>query len=159
MTTTPPQLRDLLLRYDPAVQSLAVGLRQVVLEELSPCHEYILSMPSKVVAVYSSSVKALADGICCVAIFRSHVTLVFYHGVDLTDRHGWLRGSGKVMRHIRVERPADLERPALRAYLRQARRLSGLRNVRRSPPEAVITRVKNAGAARKTRRPQWPRLF
>jgi hypothetical protein len=37
----PPELLDFLYQYDRPVQTLALGLRQVVHEEMAPCHEYI----------------------------------------------------------------------------------------------------------------------
>lgn len=156
MINVPDALVDLLYRYDPPVRSLGLGLRELVLKELAPSHEYVFSMPSKLVLIYGSSERVLADGICSIASFRQHVTLIFHHGVDLDDTHGMLRGSGKAMRHIRVERAEDLARPELKAYLRQARKLSDLSRHRRSPATAVVTRFKSSATAK---RDQFPRLF
>lgn len=44
MTKPPRELFEFLHRYDPAIQSLALGLRKVILEEMSPCHEYIFEI-------------------------------------------------------------------------------------------------------------------
>lgn len=149
------ELREFLYRYDPTVQSIGLGLRTVVLEEMAPCFEYIFAMRSKVVLLYGSSEKVLADCVCSIAIFRRHATLIFHRGVDLRDPHHLLRGTGKALRHIRVEDLQDLDRPELRLYLRQARRRSSLRNRRRTTPDDVITRVKRAP----TRRQDLPRMF
>jgi Domain of unknown function (DU1801) len=155
MSKPPPELIEFLHAYQPSVQSIGLGLRQLVLEEMAPCHEYIFPMRSKVVLLYGSSKKVLADCVCSIAIFRRHATLIFHRGVDLTDKHHLLQGSGKALRHIRVEHLEELDRPELRAYLRQARRRSPLRARRRANPEDVETTVKK----RATRRPEFPRMF
>jgi hypothetical protein len=155
MAQPPSVLREFLYRYEPTVQSIGLGLRTVVLEEMAPCFEYIFAMRSKVVLLYGSSEKVLADCVCSIAIFRRHATLIFHRGVDLTDPHHLLRGTGKALRHIRVEHLQDLDRPELRRYLRQARRRSALRSRRRTTPEDVITRIKSAP----TRRQDFPRMF
>jgi len=155
MAQPPSLLREFLYRYEPTVQSIGLGLRTVVLEEMAPCFEYIFAMRSKVVLLYGSSERVLADCVCSIAIFRRHATLIFHRGVDLTDPHHLLRGTGKALRHIRIEHLQDLDRPELRRYLRQARRRSALRSRRRTTPEDVITRIKRAP----TRRQDFPRMF
>jgi len=83
------------------------------------------------------------------------VTLSFHEGIELKDPDGLLRGTGKTLRHIRVERLAELERPAIRRFLRQARRLSPLKRKPRTTPDDVITRIKEKPADRKA----FPRMF
>ena len=142
MTTPPRELLEFLYRYDPAIQSLAVGLRKVILEEMAPCHEYIFAMRSKVVLLYSATERVIADCICSIGVFSRHVTLAFHRGADLEDARGILQGKGKAMRHIRLNRLSELDRPELRAYLRQARKRAGLKRPRRRTAAGVVTRVK-----------------
>ncbi len=73
----PPELLEFLYQYDGRVQTLALGLRQVVHEEMAPCHEDIFAMRSKVVLLYSATERVIADGICNIAVFTRHVTLGF----------------------------------------------------------------------------------
>ena len=40
----PAELIQFLAKHDPAIHSLALGLRQVVLDAIAPCHEYIFQM-------------------------------------------------------------------------------------------------------------------
>ena len=155
MARVPSELHEFLYRYDPAVQSIGIGLRTIVLEEMAPCFEYIFAMQSKVVLLYGSSEKVLADCVCSIAIFRRHATLTFHRGVDLNDTHHLLQGTGKALRHIRIEQLQELDRPALRLCIRQARRRSPLRSRRLTTPDDVITRIKRSP----TKRPDFPRLF
>src|SRR5207237_63469 len=108
-------------KYDPPVQSLALGLRRLVLQEMTPCHEYIFDMRSKVVLLYGTSERVLADCVCSIAVFRRHATLMFHRGVDLADTFGMLQGTGKAMRHIQFRHLSELDRPEIRGYLKQAR--------------------------------------
>jgi hypothetical protein len=142
MTKPPHELLEFLYRYDPAIQSLALGLRKVVLEELAPCHEYIFDMRSKVVLVYGATDRVIKDSICFIGVFAKHVTLTFKRGTDLDDRSGALKGTGKAMRHLTLKKLSELDRPEIRALLRKARKLAGLRRLRRPTADDVVTRVK-----------------
>jgi hypothetical protein len=50
----------------------------------------------------------------------SGVTVGFTYGKAFEDRFGLLRGSAKHSRHVRIRTPAELNRAALRYYLKQA---------------------------------------
>jgi hypothetical protein len=152
MTNPPRELVEFLFRYDGAIQSLALGLRKVVHEEMAPCHEYIFEMRSKVVLLYGATERVIADGICNIGVFTRHVTLGFPHGADLEDRAGALQGTGKGMRHIRLEKLSDLDRPEIRRSLRQARKHAGLKRRRPGADDEVVTRVKQNSPPK---RPAW----
>lgn len=152
MTPPPRELLEFLYRYDQGIQSLSLGLRTVIHEEMAPCHEYIFEMRSKVVLLYGATERVIADGICNIGVFRRHVTLGFTRGADLDDVAGVLKGTGKAMRHLTLERLSDLDGPELRAFLRQARTLAGLKRRRRAgAAEKVTTRVKQKSTAT-----SWP---
>jgi hypothetical protein len=146
-TKPPPELLEFLYRYDPAIQSLALGLRKVVLEEMAPCHEYIFSMRSKIVLLYSATARVVKDCICSIGVFTRHATLAFHRGTDLDDTKGVLQGTGKAMRHIKVTRLSELDRPEIRAYLRQARKRVPVTWPREHTTENVVTRVKRNSAS------------
>ena len=156
MTRPPRELLEFLDRYDPGIQSLALGLRKVVHEEMAPCHEYIFEMRSKVVLLYGATERVIADGICNIHVFARHVNLGFPRGADLDDPAGVLQGTGKAMRHITVKKLSDLDRPEIRPYLRQARKNAGLKRQRHRTADEVVTRVKQKSPAR---RPAWPQTF
>jgi hypothetical protein len=108
-------------------------------------------MRSKVVLLYGASEKVIADGICSIGVFRQHVTLTFVEGVELDDPRHLLRGSGKIMRHLRINAVEDLAGDELRGFLRQARSLAGLPSPQGADRDKITTRVKRS-AARKARR-------
>jgi len=156
MTRPPGELLEFLHRYDSGVQALALGLRKVIHEEMAPCHEYIFQMRSKVVLLYGATERVIADGICSISVFARHVTLGFTRGTDLDDPAGVLQGTGKGMRHITLKKLSDLDRPEVRAQLRQARKRAGLKRRRHRTGDEVQTRVKQKSLAT---RPAWPQTF
>ena len=91
----PPELLDFLYQYDRQVQTLALGLRQVVHEEVAPCHEYIFAMRSKVVLLYGATEHVIADGFAISGSLPGHVTLGFPRGADLKDPGGSLQGTAR----------------------------------------------------------------
>ena len=156
MTKPPRELLEFLYRYDPAIQSLALALRKLVHEEMAPCHEYIFEMRSKVVLLYGATERVIKDGICNIGVFARHVTLGFPRGKDLDDPPGLLEGTGKAMRHVRLKKLSELDRPEIRAYLRQARKRAGLKRRCHRTADEVVTRVKQKPPAKK---PAWPQTF
>ena len=142
MKKPPHELLEFLYRYDPAIESLALGLRKMALEEMAPCHEYIFEMRSKVVLLYGTTERVIRDCMCSINVFVKHVTLAFHRGIDLEDAKGVLQGTGKAMRHIRLKGPSDVDRPELRALLRQARKRAGPSRLPQRTAGAVVTRVK-----------------
>ena len=46
MPTLPEELKHFLARYDEKPKLLVQRLREIVLQELAPCHEYIFAMRS-----------------------------------------------------------------------------------------------------------------
>src|SRR5262245_27472071 len=51
-----------------------------------------------------------------------HVQFGFFAGARLKDPQGLLRGEGKFVRHIRLQKPTDLDERAFRVLLKQAAR-------------------------------------
>jgi hypothetical protein len=60
-----------------------------------------------------------------IGTFPKHASLFFYRGRELDDESGLLEGGGKQFRFIRLNAPADAERPALKRIVRAAFRLGG----------------------------------
>ena len=54
---------------------------------------------------------------------KSGVTLGFRDGTAIEDRHGLLKGKGKGARNVHMKTVEDIDRAALRDYIRQAVKL------------------------------------
>jgi hypothetical protein len=156
----PAELTGLLRRYDPDVQTVAIAMRSVVLGETGPCHETVFQVyRNNVVSIlYSTTEKRMKDNICLIVVYRDHVNLLFPRGVDLKDPRGLLEGSGKAMRHVKMLSTSDVERPGVRALIRQANKRPDLGKPAR-PLRKVQTMLKAKAAPATAAQPAWPRLF
>ena len=61
--------------------------------------------------------------IAAILDYDSHVNLQFFQGARLADPQGLLQGTGKGMRHVRIEHAKDLKTPGTKAIVRSAWRL------------------------------------
>ena len=156
----PAALIGLLQRHDPDVQTVAIAMRSLVLGETGPCHETLFqfSRNNVVSILYSSTEKRMKDNICLIVVYRDHVNLLFPRGVDLKDPRGLLEGSGKAMRHVKMLSASDVERPGVRALIRQANKRPDLGKPAK-PLRKVLTMLKANAAAAPTAKTAWPRLF
>ena len=62
----------------------------------------------------------LGGAFCHPVAYAGHVNLGFNRGVELADPKGLLEGTGKLIRHLRVDGPATLRRRAVRDLIEQA---------------------------------------
>ena len=137
MSTKPPrELLRFLEPYSRPIRELALGLRELVIDELAPCNENIYDAYNAVAIGYGST-ERLKDGICHIAVYAHHVNLGFNRGATLADPGNILRGSGKQIRHTTLNNSIDLKRPELRDYLRRARQQAGLLPAKRGSADVV----------------------
>jgi hypothetical protein len=55
---------------------------------------------------------------------KSHVNIGFWRGAQLTDPKGLLEGDGDRMRHLKIASPEDINRTALKSFVREAVKLN-----------------------------------
>ena len=142
----PSALIKFLKPYDREVRVLALKLRELVLEEMAPCYENIYVAYSAVAIGFGTSDR-LRDGIFHIAVYSKHVNLGFNDGATLDDPKGILQGSGNQIRHVTIKTPDDITRPALRSYIRRARKkaFADARKLGEPPakkPAGVVSTVK-----------------
>jgi hypothetical protein len=143
----PRDLLDLLKSYDRGIQELAIALRQIVLDELAPCCEYILEV--YIISLLYGPTHRMKDGICYIGVIKDHVNLGFIRGSELPDPHRILEGTGKQMRHIKIRNMEDLLRPAIRSYLQEACDRAG-HETATGKEKTVTTAVKRKSLAKRT---------
>jgi len=119
-----PDLLQFLSPYDRPIADLALAVRAMVLEQAPSAIETMYDAYNAVALGYSFTGR-LKDGFCHVAVYGGHVNLGFNRGADLPDPRGVLEGSGKQIRHIRIQHRDDLAKPWLRKYVRAAIRQVG----------------------------------
>ena len=65
--------------------------------------------------------KKMSEHYAYLAVHPAHVNLGFYRGALLPDPAHLLGGTGKTMRHIRIDSRDEVARPQVAALLRAAR--------------------------------------
>src|SRR5215831_7657685 len=146
MAKPPKELLDLLRPYDRGIQELTIALRQLILEELAPCCEYILEV--YIISILYGPTHRMKDGICYIGVIKDHVNLGFIRGSELIDPQRILEGTGKQMRHIKIKNISDLERPAIRSYLQEACERAGY-EVATDKEKTVTTAVKRKSSTKR----------
>lgn len=97
---------------------LFVDLRLFVLQ-LYPDANELLYHTHALTSVFSISDK-LSDAFCMIPIYTSHLNLGFNKGNLLKDPHHLLTGTGKLIRHIDIQKSADYKNPKVRALITAA---------------------------------------
>ena len=113
------RLLSYLQPYDPSVSSLALALREIVLEEAPDAIESIAKGYAVAIG-FSFTGKPMKDGFCHVVVYSSHVNLGFNRGALLPDPARVLAGTGKSIRHITIRNHDELGRPVIRRLLQAA---------------------------------------
>ena len=148
----PKDLVRFLQPFDRSIQKLALAVRRLVLEELAPCHESIYDAYNAVTSGYGPTGR-LRDNVCHVAVYARHVNLGFHRGAEMADPDRLLQGAGKQIRHITIRTPDDLARPAIRQYLRRARKIGESSSPPSPELKSVISVVKAIYPTRRRPKP------
>ena len=95
-----------------AIRSLVRRLHPTVVEVIWP-HQGTVG--------WGIGPKKMSEHYAYLAVHPAHVNLGFYRGASLPDPARLLVGTGKAMRHIRVDTPGEVARSQITALLRAAR--------------------------------------
>jgi hypothetical protein len=119
---TPPaekQLAGFIAKFTPEIARLIRGARRKMRERLPHALELVYDNYNFFVIGYGPSEKA-GQAIFSLAAQAKGVSLCFLQGAGLPDPNGLLRGSGNVVRNIRLETAATLDRADVRALIKTA---------------------------------------
>jgi hypothetical protein len=101
-------------RVAPEHQAIVAALRKMMRECAPTAKEQIsYGIPAwkqiRIIAVISPT--------------KKDVTFAFSRGAEFSDKYGLLRGVGKVSRHVKIKTLKDINKTALRYYIKQALKL------------------------------------
>ncbi len=113
-----PDFFRLLKKKDAELIELYLDLRTFILT-IYPASIEILYHTHALTSVYSTSEK-LADAFCMIPIYTNHLNLGFNQGTLIADPHHLLAGTGKLIRHIPVDSPADYRNSKVEKLIRAA---------------------------------------
>lgn len=139
-----PSLAKFLAPYPEQIQTLALQLREFIIQYTPEANELIWDNYNALAIAYSKSDK-LKDAFCHIAIYAKHVNLGFNRGAELTSNSLHLNGKGKLIRHITLKSFDDLQAKAVIDYLDQAIKLADERNPKLNQhtqdPESMVMSI------------------
>ena len=144
------QLAGFVAKFTPEGATLIRAARTKMRARLPQAVELVYDNYNFFVIGYGPSERA-SEAIFSLAAHAKGVALCFLHGAGLPDPKGLLRGSGNVVRNLRLESAATLDRPEVRALMKMALERAN------SPldPEGVHRLViKSVSAKQRPRRPR-----
>lgn len=120
-----PGIRNIHPHFDHFLQfkekdliELYTDLRSYIISLHPDCNE-LLYHTHALTSVYTISQK-LSDGFCMIPIYTNHLNLGFHKGTLLTDPHQLLQGTGKLIRHIPIEKKKDYRNQKVKSLLKHA---------------------------------------
>lgn len=93
-------------------------LRAFVLD-LRPASNELLYHTHALTSVYAITDK-LGDAYCMIPIYTAHLNLGFNKGTLLKDPHQLLQGTGNLIRHIPLKKPADYRNQRVKDLVKAA---------------------------------------
>ena len=149
-TNAESQLTGFLAKYSPEIEALAKAARAKMRSRLPGAIELVYDNYNALAIGYAPSERA-SEAIFSIALYPQWVSLFFLQAKELRDPNGLLRGSGRVVRHIVLQRPDDLDLPAVRDLMEQALESAKVGLDPKAPRRLVIKSVSAK------QRPRWPK--
>ncbi len=117
---TPTQELDgFVAKYTPEIASLVRAVLLKMRARLPGAIELVYDNYNALAIGFGPTERA-SDAIFSIAVFPRWVSLFFLKGAKLQDPGKLLKGGGKAVRHIVLEDAATLDRPAVKALMKQA---------------------------------------
>jgi hypothetical protein len=144
------QLDGFLAKFMPEVEDTARQALRKMRQRLPGAIELVYDNYSALAIGFAATERA-SDAIFSIALYPRWVSLFFLmNGTKLRDPECYLKGSGKVVRHIVLENAALLDDPVVQELMAQALELSP-KQVDASQPRRLI--IKSVSAKQRPRRP------
>lgn len=110
-------LHAFLASYPPDVRDLTWKVRALMYEVIPHVREHLDASDRMISYGLGPS---MADSICIIAPYTSHVILMFGKGGELPDPAGLLKGTEHHVRSLKITAASDIEAPALCTLLEKA---------------------------------------
>lgn len=94
-----------------------------------------------------------SNAIYSIVLYPRYVTLFFLQGAKVPDPKKLLKGSGKIVHHIRPERAGDLKKPAIRVLITAALKSAKVPMVHAVSSRLIISSISDKQRPRQPDRP------
>ena len=117
---TPPtaaaQLKSFLAKFAPAARAEMKAAHATMRKLLPGAVEMVYDNWNGLVIGFGPTDRA-SEAVLSIVVLPDHVTLCFLQGKKLPDPQTLLRGEGNQVRHIRLSKPADLNKRPIRKLI------------------------------------------
>jgi hypothetical protein len=110
---------DAVAKAGDHARKLAHQVRKLVIKVMPNVVE--VPWPRMRMASYGVGPKKKTEHFCYISAQKEDVNLGFYYGAELPDPQRLLKGTGKLLRHVKIREAKDIQSPALRRLLVTAR--------------------------------------
>jgi hypothetical protein len=148
-TSIEREIAGFIAKYTPAIARDFKACRTRLRRLFPRGFELVYDNYNALAIGYATTLRA-SDVLVSIAAYPRWLTLFFMKGAALEDPGSLLQGSGNKVRSVRLETPAHLDRPAMRALI--ARALEPARDAL-DQAGALVTVVKSVSAKQRPRRP------
>jgi hypothetical protein len=144
------QLDSFLDKYTPEVATTARDCLKKMRTRLPGATQIVYDNYNALAIGFGPSEKA-SEAIFSIVLYPRYVRLFFLQGAGLPDPTNMLQGSGKIVRHIRLELAADLDQSAICELMATA-----LQRARRpiDPAAPGSLAIRSVSAKQRPRRPR-----
>jgi len=115
------QLNRFIAKRSPSMAALTSAVLQRMRERLPGAVEMVYDKANSLVIGFCPDERA-SSVINSIAVYTNWINLYFFEGNTLPDPGHLLQGEGRMVRHIRITRATDLDRPAVKAIMAEALR-------------------------------------
>lgn len=143
------QLDALIARYSPDIAAQARTMLKTLRALLPGAVEMVYDNYYALVIGFCP-VEQASEVIVSLAVYPRHINLCFFAGDRLPDPQKLLKGNGKIARHIRLEGPETLDKPAVKALIKAAVANASRPLDRKQPGRIVIASVAKNPRPRKS---------
>ena len=144
------QLVELMAKYEPEIAKIARAALGRLRKRLPGAVELVYDNYNALVIGFSPTERA-SDAIISLALYPRWVNLFFLDGAHLTDPHKVLKGDGKLVRSVKLEDAATVDRPEIAALIAQAVTFCDQEFAAQAPRRMII---KSISAKQRPRRPR-----
>ena len=134
---TTAELTTIIDARPPAMAKLTKAVLAKVRERLPGSVEMVYDKKNSLVIGFCSAERA-SNVINSIAVYSNWINLYFFEGDTLPDPEGLLQGTGSMVRSIRVTDAAELDRPAVKALIAEARKRAEPPLNRDAKPKIVL---------------------
>ena len=145
------QIASFLAKYDPKVAAAARASRTKLRKIIPGGTEFVYDNYNALVFGYGPTERP-SEAVLSLAIMPQWVTLCFLKGAKLSDPKKLLRGSGNIVRNVRLSSPGHLEQRDVRNLVDQAIAAAKPEFSRKRGGQRTL--IKSISAKQRPRRPQ-----